>query len=193
MVLRYFISLFTILLLLTNTVSAETEKENIKGERIGIIIIGDNEFKTKSYFDRAKKLIKNKNIIVEADEEIQKRANYIKSYSDKTFITDFVKSNNFDKVICLVVNKPIVQSETVKFLSTSIMSAALMRIDIYVYNEENLLKKYSVEKKGLHDEKLINVIQKSIDPEIEAKKAAFSSCIRQIRKEMKDYFENMIH
>ena len=186
MIVRYFISLFTILLLFANTVSAATIT-NEDGKRIGIVIIGDAEFKTQSYFDNAKKLVKIKNYC--------KDDSYNTFHETESSLFDFLTQNNFDNIICLVIRRPTLESEGWKLKLT----VAQMKIETNIYNKNELIKTINTEKKGVSVLTLEEAYTMSTEYNLNeyeideltrkaAKKDAFSSCIRQIRKEIKGLF-----
>lgn len=163
-------------------------------QNIGIIIIGDDDFKQEVYFNRSAKIFdvkKNPNISVKVGESVQKNySDYCKEKSISDIeppklenLLEFANQNNFDRVLCLVVKTPEVseyqreeyggrflKSMTVNYIEVSLSTNA------YFCDDTKLLKTFSTTRK----KELAK--GRSRDPKAKATRSAFTLCIEDIEK-----------
>lgn len=167
-------------------------------QNVGIIIIGDDDFKQEVYFNRSAKIFdvkKNPNISVKVGETVQK--NYSDYFKEKSIsdakppklenLLEFAKQNNFDRVLCLVVKNPGV-SNYYEYeegllpgsgLKLSQHFTVTITVNAYLCDREKILKTVSITKKKTEDD------IHSSKPQVRATRGAFTSCVENIGKEMK--------
>ena len=192
---KILLSVFTFMIAFIHITTIVNASSN---QNIGVIIIGDDEFKQEVYFNRSAKIFdvkKNPNLSVKYGETVQKNySDYCKekSISDSAppkleNLLEFSNQNNFDRVMCLVVKTPEV-SDYYEYKdgllpgSPSRLSkhfTVTITVNAYLCDKEKILKTISITKT-----KTENDIYSS-KPKVRATRGAFTSCVENIGKEIK--------
>ena len=162
----------------------------------GILLIGSREFRTEQYFQRSREIFKvekNQNVSFEVGEELQKKyADYCQDNAinknnapELKELLEFVKQNDFDCILCLVIKDPEI-SESVKteYLGFDMTGnvkhfTVSMEVNAFLCDKTKLIKTYTSVKKKDQSSK------KSRNPREKAKRGAFTLCISDINKAMK--------
>ena len=180
-------------------------------QNVGVIIIKDDEFKNKFYFDKAKRIIQNKKnrYTITAGDEIQSKYNDYcleKGISNNLLpnvnnIIEFTKQNNLDRLVCLTVKKTGLEKEVREDGIESVGNRYIfvpklyvyvqIKIIAYIYDKNQLIGTSEFEKVNLSSEKMYKISDGTISYETLEQGAsgqAFSGCIRHIRREIKNLF-----
>lgn len=155
------------------------------GERVAILLMGSNDFKTDQYFAMIGKYFLDNNphhnrILVGSD--IQSR--YQEYWLDKGFLEEqkpekddliaLVDYLEVDKVLFLMVKDPVVEkSFAMDFFESGERSRASIQVNAFLANREKVLKL-----------KAANHEDDSFASDLRAKRGAFKKCVVEISKDM---------
>ena len=156
-------------------------------KNIGIVIVGSEDFQSEKYFNAARDIVKplNDGMSIEVGELMQSK--YRKYCEEKGIssatpelsdLTAFAEQNDFDRVLCLVVEKPT-QDEFNRWDGSFVVRISL-QVNAYLCNKTELIKTHSTGKKK---ESEFNLLLRS--PEVRARIGAFKLCANDIGKAMK--------
>lgn len=172
------------LLLVTGICNAALAKE-AGGERVAILLMGSNDFKTDQYFSMLGKYFLDNNphhnrIIIGSD--IQSK--YQEYWLDKGFLEEqkpekddliaLVSYLDVDKVLFLMVKDPVVEKTyTMDWFESGERSRASIQVNAFLASRERVLKL-----------KAANHEDDSFASDLRAKRGAFKKCVVEISKDM---------
>lgn len=180
---KMLIFIMTVLLLMAGCNGAFAK--GASGERVAILLMGSNDFKTDQYFAMIGKYFLDNNphhnrILVGSD--IQSR--YQEYWLDKGFLEEqkpekddliaLVDYLEVDKVLFLMVKDPVVEkSFAMDFFESGERSRASIQVNAFLANREKVLKL-----------KAANHEDDSFASDLRAKRGAFKKCVVEISKDM---------
>lgn len=181
---KMLIFVMTALLLVVGMCNGALAK-GASGERVAILLMGSNDFKTDQYFAMIGKYFLDNNphhnrILVGSD--IQSR--YQEYWLDKGFLEEqkpekddliaLVDYLGVDKVLFLMVKDPVVEkSFAMDFFESGERSRASIQVNAFLANREKVLKL-----------KAANHEDDSFASDLRAKRGAFKKCVVEISKDM---------
>lgn len=161
--------------------------------RIGIIVVGEDEFKTDYFFDKASRIVKkNKKTTVESGEEIQQKySKYclenefdeVEAFQLENFVSNFLVENGFDTVVCINSHVLSMEIGPNPFSDQLIFVETTMRMNIYVITKDSV-DRYKIDTFGHYGNEIMQIVKMSIDYKRNAKGDAFSRGIRAARKQI---------
>ena len=172
------------LLVVTGMCNAALAKE-AGGERVAILLMGSNDFKTDQYFSMLGKYFLDNNphhnrIVIGSD--IQSK--YQEYWLDKGFLEEqkpekedliaLVSYLEVDKVLFLMVKDPVVEKTyTMDWFESGERSRASIQVNAFMASREKVLKL-----------KAANHEDDSFASDLRAKRGAFKKCVVEISKDM---------
>ena len=172
------------LLVVTGMCNAALAKE-AGGERVAILLMGSNDFKTDQYFSMLGKYFLDNNphhnrIVIGSD--IQSK--YQEYWLDKGFLEEqkpekedliaLVSYLDVDKVLFLMVKDPVVEKTyTMDWFESGERSRASIQVNAFLASREKVLKL-----------KAANHEDDSFASDLRAKRGAFKKCVVEISKDM---------
>ena len=172
------------LLAVTGMCNAALAKE-AGGERVAILLMGSNDFKTDQYFSMLGKYFLDNNphhnrIVIGSD--IQSK--YQEYWLDKGFLEEqkpekedliaLVSYLDVDKVLFLMVKDPVVEKTyTMDWFESGERSRASIQVNAFLASREKVLKL-----------KAANHEDDSFASDLRAKRGAFKKCVVEISKDM---------
>lgn len=172
-------------LLAVTAVSGAASAEKASGERVAILLMGSNDFKTDQYFGMLGKYFLDNNphhnrIVIGSD--IQSK--YQEYWLDKGFLEEqkpekddliaLVSYLDVDKVLFLMVKDPVVEKTyTMDWFESGERSRASIQVNAFLASREKVLKL-----------KAANHEDDSFASDLRAKRGAFKKCVVEISKDM---------
>lgn len=181
---RILLLVMAITMIFTGTVFAGAANDflNKKVDQIGVVIIGNSDYKTDDYYNYISELLNNENDkrykIVCGSEVQSKYQNY---WLDKGFLEeqkpqkndlfDFYKTSGYDKILYILVSDPVVDKHNIRtgLFSSVEQSRASVTVNSFLVNNNTILKAYSVTKED-----------DSRASELRAKRGAFRKVLKEL-------------
>lgn len=183
-ILLSIIFLFILSLPLTG-IAAKQAEERPMTPTLGIVIIGEPEFKSNEYIDKIKKKFRDIKYPIVIGSDIQSK--YQKYWFEKGFLEEqqltkanldeFARFSGHDKVLYLVIDPSEIEKDVVKtFASHVVRTKVTLKMTAFLSSSEEVLHLISTSKQN-----------DSVASTLRAKRDAFDDCLREIATEMKPY------